>query len=303
MRIYKKTSLFLNLMLMLVMLLSVNGLKVNAESGKIYECIINPTYKHPVTGIIEDAGGENSSEIGSGMASGTIYNYGILEKTDSGKNYLTFKLSLIDFTSNHKFQIQKVNDTKWEDVNFEIVGNGSDANGATADISIMVDSQDTIVRCSMKVDPMGRDVIFYFYPSEFKLGNSTDINAVHINETTANEEDEELDSSLETTANSQEKGVALNVDQQKMLDGKTSISSESGLELSTAKNKDKNKDDKKAAQNMKDQNKSFNTTILIFVMGITGLLAVILLVLIIIYMMKVRKRKEELLKQEREYEE
>ena len=52
-----------------------------------------------------------------------------------------------------------------------------DSNGATSDICIQVPSENCVVRVSMYVSPMGRDVIFYLYPSDYTAGNNTDMNA------------------------------------------------------------------------------------------------------------------------------
>ena len=68
--------------------------------------MIHPCYAHPVTGEIEDSGGEASYATGQGMVEGAVYTTGILEVTDSGNYYLTIRLSLMDYTSNHSFWVQ-----------------------------------------------------------------------------------------------------------------------------------------------------------------------------------------------------
>ena len=40
---------------------------VYAESGTVYSCSINRSYSHPVSGVIEDSGGESSYATGQGM--------------------------------------------------------------------------------------------------------------------------------------------------------------------------------------------------------------------------------------------
>ena len=39
-----------------------------------------------------------------------------------------------------------------------------------------------MIRAAMYVEPMGRDVIFYIYPSDFVAGNNTDMNATIVTE-------------------------------------------------------------------------------------------------------------------------
>lgn len=150
---------------------------VQAASGSIYTCKMNPSYSHPVTGQVEDAGGSSSSTTGQGMVEGAIGSKGILEVTDSGEYYLTFQLGLMDYSSKQGFGVQNINDSGWNTVSATVTGNGSDSSGKTADMRIQVPSESCIVRCSMYVEPMGRNVIFYFYPSDYIAGNSTNMKA------------------------------------------------------------------------------------------------------------------------------
>ena len=150
---------------------------VQAASGSIYTCKMNPSYSHPVTGQVEDAGGSSSSTTGQGMVEGAIGSKGILEVTDSGEYYLTFQLGLMDYSSKQSFSVQNINDSGWNTISATVTGNGSDSSGKTADMRIQVPSESCIVRCSMYVEPMGRNVIFYFYPSDYTVGNSTNMKA------------------------------------------------------------------------------------------------------------------------------
>lgn len=150
---------------------------VQAAGGNVYTCVIHPCYAHPVTGVIEDSGGEASYATGQGMVEGAVYTTGILEVTDSGEYYLTIRLSLMSYTSGHSFWVQNVGDSGWSSPALGVTGNGTDNNGETADVCIQVPSENCVVRASMYVEPMGRDVIFYLYPSDYTAGNSTDMNA------------------------------------------------------------------------------------------------------------------------------
>nr|WP_288641024.1 heme-binding Shp domain-containing protein [uncultured Anaerobutyricum sp.] len=158
-------------------LLLFSSKNVQAASGSIYTCKMNPTYSHPVTGQVEDSGGSSSSTTGQGMVEGAIGSKGILEVTDSGEYYLTFQLGLMDYSSKQSFGVQNINDSGWNTVSATVTGNGSDSSGKTADMRIPVSSESCIVRCSMYVEPMGRNVIFYFYPSDYTEGNSTSMKA------------------------------------------------------------------------------------------------------------------------------
>lgn len=155
--------------------------KVYAASGSVYSCTINRCYAHPVTGVIEDSGGESSYATGQGMVEGCVYANGILEVTDDGAYYLTIRMSLMDYTSGHSFQVQNVGDSGWSTPSeIGVTGNGTDSNGTTADVCMRVPSENCVVRGSMYVEPMGRDVVFYLYPSNYSEGNNTDMNATMV---------------------------------------------------------------------------------------------------------------------------
>ena len=155
---------------------------VQAASGTVYTCTIHPCYRHPVTGEIEDSGGEASYATGQGMVDGAVYPTGILELTDGGEYYLTIRMSLMDYTANHSFWVQNVGDSGWSTPALGVTGSGTDNNGSTSDICIQVPSENCVIRGAMYVEPMGRDVIFYIYPSDFVAGNNTDMNATIVTE-------------------------------------------------------------------------------------------------------------------------
>lgn len=114
------------------------------------------------------------------MVEGCVYPTGILEVADDGNYYLTIRLSLMDYTSGHDFQVQSVGDSGWSSTGYAQTGTGSDSNGTTADVVIQVPSENCIVRGTMYVEPMGRNVVFYLYPSDYKEGNNTDMNVTMV---------------------------------------------------------------------------------------------------------------------------
>lgn len=154
-----------------------------AASGTVYTCSVTPSYSNPVTGEIEDSGGEAGYATGQGMVQSVVYSSGILEVTDSGEYYLTVRLGMMDYASGHSFWVQNVGDSGWSTPAVGQTGSGSDGNGATADICIQVPSENCVVRASMYVEPMGRDVIFFFYPSGYSEGNNTDMTATMVTAT------------------------------------------------------------------------------------------------------------------------
>lgn len=182
----KKTKILSAIMtcvLAITLMAGFPAVKAYAASGTVYSCAINRCYAHPVTGVIEDSGGEGSYATGQGMVNSCVYSNGILEVTDDGAYYLTIRMSLMDYTSGHSFQVQNVGDSGWSTPSeIGITGNGSDSNGTTADVCMRVPSENCVVRGSMYVEPMGRNVIFYLYPSDYSEGNNTDMNATMVTE-------------------------------------------------------------------------------------------------------------------------
>lgn len=179
----KILSAIMTCVLAITLMAGFPAVKAYAASGTVYSCAINRCYAHPVTGVIEDSGGESSYATGQGMVEGCVYSNGILEVTDDGAYYLTIRMSLMDYTSRHSFQVQNVGDSGWSTPSeIGITGNGSDSNGTTADVCMRVPSENCVVRGSMYVEPMGRDVIFYLYPSNYSEGNNTDMNATMVTE-------------------------------------------------------------------------------------------------------------------------
>ncbi len=182
----KILSAIMTCMLAITLMAGFPAVQAYAASGTVYSCVINRCYAHPVTGVIEDSGGESSYATGQGMVEGCVYNSGILEVTDDGAYYLTIRMSLMDYTSGHSFQVQNVGDSSWSTPSeVGVTGNGSDSNGTTSDICMRVPSENCVVRGEMYVEPMGRTVIFYLYPSDYTEGNGTDMNATMVTESSA----------------------------------------------------------------------------------------------------------------------
>ena len=206
----KILSAIMTCVLAITLMAGFPAVKAYAASGTVYSCAINRCYAHPVTGVIEDSGGESSYATGQGMVEGSAYSNGIVEVTDDGACYLTIRMSLMDYTSGHSFQVQNVGDSGWSTPSeIGITGNGSDSNGTTADVCMRVPSENCVVRGSMYVEPMGRDVIFYLYPSNYSEGNNTDMNATMVTAASGTDNSQASgSSSLQSSTGSQTSGNA-----------------------------------------------------------------------------------------------
>ena len=280
------------------------AVKAYAASGTVYSCTINRCYAHPVTGVIEDSGGESSYATGQGMVEGCVYSNGILEVTDDGAYYLTIRMSLMDYTSGHSFQVQNVGDSGWSTPSeIGITGNGSDSNGTTADVCMRVPSENCIVRGEMYVEPMGRNVIFYLYPSDYSEGNNTDMNATMVTEssngtavessgsgsvdnsgTSGNSSLGSGNSSLQSSGSSDKssssskklessvKEAAKSNSDSSSLDTENAVNSAEGLSLSTAK--DGTSDSNSDSGNTSSGNRIFQIALAVVVTGLILLGAV-----------------------------
>lgn len=228
------------------LLAMVQPVQVHAASGTVYSCSITPSYRHPVTGVVEDSGGEASYATGQGMVEGCVYTTGMLEVTDAGEYYLTFRMSLVDYTTNHAFQVQNVGDSGWSSTGMAVTATGTDTNGTTADICIQVPSESCVVRGSMYVTPMGRNVIFYFYPSNYTEGNTTGMTPSMVTESSVGSVDPQAEEASEAVSDTQtapqaqtqapvlESGVETQASSETASSGSSTLNSAQGLSLSTA---------------------------------------------------------------------
>lgn len=247
-----------NWILILVVLLSFGGLSkdVKAASGNVYSCQIARTYEHPMTGKVEDSGGSSSKATGQGMVEGAISSKGLLEVTDSGDYYLTFRISLVDYTSDMSFSVQKRGASGFQTQSVTQTATGKDNNGTTKDLRIKLSSQDSIIRCSMYVKPMGRNVIFYFYPGNYTTGNSVGMKALMV--TTSSSDTQTSNNNQTQTTASAGSETQTTADTQSSDD---SLSNAQGLSLSTAP--------KTTTKKKTSSEKSVGTWILILTVSMT----------------------------------
>ena len=238
----------------------------HAESGQTYTCTINRGYRHPVTGVIEDAGGEGSYAVGQGMIEGCVQTTGLLEETESGQCYLTIRMAQMDFSSGHSFKVQSKGGSGWTAVSPKITSK----SGTTADFCIPVPQKDCVVRGEMYVTAMGRNVVFFAYPSGFSAGNHSGMNATIVTappapaqetpapaqeETAPVQEEaavqEEQEATTEETAEEQAEEAVVE-EPEPQTDANT-LEDAQGLTLSTAKEKVKEAEsDQAAAADKKD---------------------------------------------------
>ena len=272
----------------------------HAASGQTYTCTVNRSYRHPVTGAIEDAGGEASYVTGQGMVEGAVRTIGLLEETDDGQCYLTIRMAQMDFTSGHSFQVQSRGGSGWSSTGVTVTArNNSDA---TADFRIQVPQKDCVIRGKMNVAAMGRDVVFFIYPSGFSAGNRSGMNATVVTEAPAAQQQQQAQAAAQQEQQAQQEAEAkakaeeeakakAEADAKAAAEeiptpevDKETLDSAQGLSLSTAKDKSDVK-----AETAKDNEtkKSNHTPVMIAV----GLILVIAAAGCAVYFVKKNKNK------------
>ncbi|MBQ8108325.1 MAG: hypothetical protein IJ129_06225 [Ruminococcus sp.] len=132
-----------------------------------YTCKVTPHYRHPVTGKIEDSGGEGSEVLGQSMTEGATLSQGLIEQQE-GTTYATVRLALMDNIENVEFMVQERGAEDFSQVEYDIMQEDLDAN--VSDFRFEVPDEDCVVRAQFYVIPMGRTVIYYIDFSQLEGG-------------------------------------------------------------------------------------------------------------------------------------
>ena len=77
---------------MLVLAASITAIPAYAAENGIYLATATPHYKHPTTGVIEDAGGDGSAVLGQSMTESATYTKALVEVDADGRTYVTVRL-------------------------------------------------------------------------------------------------------------------------------------------------------------------------------------------------------------------
>lgn len=123
------------------------------------------SYRHPITGVIEDSG--KNEGIGQGMAEGVLHPQALYEEI-GGKRYLTLRLHMMDNISKVSIGVQQKGGSGFSGVSYENPQGG----GEWKDFRIQLPAKDCIIRLSLFIDAMGRDVVFYGDMGKMTAGNT-----------------------------------------------------------------------------------------------------------------------------------
>lgn len=175
------TNFFKTLCSMVVMLALVAGITAipaYAASNGIYTATATPHYRNPLTGKIEDSGGEDSEVLGQSMTESATYTKALVEVDSNGNTYITVRLKLMDNIQNPTFKVDG------SSVSASLMQEDYSAN--TADYRMKVASENSVIRCSMYVVPMGRDVIFFITVSNLNSGSGDFVTSISVNNNKSN---------------------------------------------------------------------------------------------------------------------
>lgn len=175
------TNFFKTLCSMVVMLALVAGITAipaYATSNGIYTATATPHYRNPLTGKIEDSGGEDSEVLGQSMTESATYTKALVEVDSNGNTYITVRLKLMDNIQNPTFKVDG------SSVSASLMQEDYSAN--TADYRMKVASENSVIRCSMYVVPMGRDVIFFITVSNLNSGSGDFVTSISVNNNKSN---------------------------------------------------------------------------------------------------------------------
>lgn len=162
------------MVVMLVLVASIAPIPALAASNGIYIAAATPHYRHPVTGVIEDSGGDGSAVLGQSMTESALYRQALVEVDPQGNTYVTVRLKLMDNIQDPQFQV--------DGSPVSAVLMQEDYSDWTSDYRMMVNSESSVIRCNMYVIPMGREVIFYITVSDLQSGSGDFISSVTVEE-------------------------------------------------------------------------------------------------------------------------
>lgn len=190
------TNFFKTLCGMVVMLALVAGITAipaYAASNGIYTATATPHYRNPLTGKIEDSGGEDSEVLGQSMTESATYTKALVEVDSDGNTYITVRLKLMDNIQNPTFNVDG------NSVSASLMQEDYSAN--TADYRMKVASENSVIRCSMYVVPMGRDVIFFITVSNLNSGSGDFVTSISVNNNKSNNSSNNENSSNNSYSN------------------------------------------------------------------------------------------------------
>jgi len=181
------------MVVMLALVAGITAIPAYAASHGIYTATATSHYRNPLTGKIEDSGGEDSEVLGQSMTESATYTKALVEVDSNGNTYITVRLKLMDNIQNPTFKVDG------NSVSASLMQEDYSAN--TADYRMKVASENSVIRCSMYVVPMGRDVIFFITVSNLNSGSGDFVTSISVNNNKSNNSSNNANSSNNSYSN------------------------------------------------------------------------------------------------------
>ena len=132
-----------------------------------YLVTVSPSYRDPESGEIEDPG--NNEAIGQGMTEKLCGRSGLLEVGEGGEMYLTVRYYLSQFVRDVSFEERSGG--SFSPLSFQEMQTRAPREGADnidekygyTDYRMKVKSMDSVFRGKAYVEPMGRNVVYFFH--------------------------------------------------------------------------------------------------------------------------------------------
>lgn len=182
-----------SMVVMLALVAGITAIPAYAASNGIYTATATPHYRNPLTGKIEDSGGEDSEVLGQSMTESATDTKALVEVDSNGNTYITVRLKLMDNIQNPTFKVDG------NSVSASLMQEDYSAN--TADYRMKVASENSVIRCSMYVVPMGRDVIFFITVSNLNSGSGDFVTSISVNNNKSNNSSNNANSSNNSYSN------------------------------------------------------------------------------------------------------
>lgn len=128
-----------------------------AQNMGTYTITATPSYAHPVTGAVEDRG--QNAVIGQSMTESFVDQTALLEVYDNDENYVTIRCNLMDNVGKVQFSYQLDAQSEFIAIQHAVMQVSED--GTSADMRFALPSSDVIVKASIFITPMGRDIVMF----------------------------------------------------------------------------------------------------------------------------------------------
>ena len=187
-----------SMVVVLALMAGISTIPALAASNGIYTATATSHYKHPVTGIIEDSGGEGSYVLGQSMTESALNKAALVEVDPQGNTFATVRLNLMDNIQNPQFQVDGSRNGNFSAVSATVMQEDFTEN--TTDFRMQVPDENAVIRCNMYVIPMGREVIFYITVGNLQSGSGDFIASVKVEQPAQKPEPEPEQSTTSTPA-------------------------------------------------------------------------------------------------------